>query len=487
MHLSTPIQTPTRVRYGVLVFACALSMITYLDRVCMGTVGPFIQSEFHFGDLELGIIFGAFTFAYAIFEVPTGWLGDMFGPRKTLIRIVLWWSLFTALTGVVTPSDWVLFTLPGIDTRWISIPTIGVGLSFAALFAVRFLFGVGEAGAYPNIARAFHNWFPFQERGFASGAVWTAGRFAGGATPAVVLYLVTVMEWRHTFWLFGAIGVVWGILFWWWFRDRPEQKAGVNAAEVALIHAGDRPHTEGPLQVPWRRLLSSGNLWLLCGMYWCGAFGWYFNITYLPKYLKEQFHLEAGADAFTAQWWSVTLLAGLPLLFGSTACLIGGVLTDQFIKRTGNRKWGRRLFGMLGHGLCAACYFAAIAMPNAWLFVLGIALAAFWNDITMGASWASCIDIGGRYSGIVSGCMNTIGNLGGFIANIVTGLVLRGFAGGIDKETQMPAYLEATRPAWTLNFMMFGGVYVIAVVLWAFFDSTKPVAPGAVATEEPLP
>jgi hypothetical protein len=142
---------------------------------------------------------------------------------------------------------------------------------------------------------------------------------------------------------------------------------------------------------------------------------------------------------------------------------------------------------MVGHGLCAVCYFAAIAMSNPWLFCLGIALAAFWNDITMGASWASCIDIGGRYSGIVSGCMNTIGNLGGFMANIVTGLVLRGFAGGIDKETHLPAYLDATRPAWTLNFLMFGGVYVLAVFLWLFFDATKPVAPGAVATEEPLP
>src|SRR6516162_2677135 len=125
--MNIPAEKPTNVRYGVLGFACVLSMVTYLDRVCFGTVAPFVQSEFGLKSEDMGWIFGAFTFAYAIFEVPTGWLGDMFGPRKTLIRIVLWWSLFTALTGVVTPSDWVLFTLPGIDTRWISIPTIGVG------------------------------------------------------------------------------------------------------------------------------------------------------------------------------------------------------------------------------------------------------------------------------------------------------------------------------------------------------------------------
>src|SRR5262245_17732223 len=147
----------TRVRYGVLGFACILSMITYLDRVCMGTVAPYMQNEFGLNDEELGWIFAAFTLAYAAFEVPSGWLGDVFGPRKTLIRIVLWWSLFTALTGLVYPSEYLI---------------AGYSASFLALLAVRFFFGLGEAGAYPNIARAFHNWFPFQERGFAKGAVW---------------------------------------------------------------------------------------------------------------------------------------------------------------------------------------------------------------------------------------------------------------------------------------------------------------------------
>src|SRR5262245_48684450 len=155
-------QTPTRVRYGVLGFACSLSMITYLDRVCFGTVAPFIQSEFDLSETQKGLLFSAFALAYAVFEVPSGWLGDMFGPRKTLIRIVLWWSAFTALTGLTWPIP---------NAPW---------LAFTALLFVRFMFGVGEAGAYPNIARALHNWFPFTERGFAQGAVWMAGRFAGG-------------------------------------------------------------------------------------------------------------------------------------------------------------------------------------------------------------------------------------------------------------------------------------------------------------------
>src|SRR5215470_19691613 len=165
-------QAPTRVRYGVLGFACTLSMITYLDRVCFGTVAPLIQVEFGLTETQKGNLFTAFALAYALFEVPSGWLGDVFGPRKTLIRIVLWWSLFTALTGVIYPiAGWPAF-------------------AFLAMLMVRFLFGLGEAGAYPNIARAFHNWFPFGERGFAQGSVWMAGRFAGGATPLVVFALI---------------------------------------------------------------------------------------------------------------------------------------------------------------------------------------------------------------------------------------------------------------------------------------------------------
>jgi MFS transporter, ACS family, glucarate transporter len=471
------------VRYGVLGFACALSMITYLDRVCFATVAPYIRREFNLSDQQLGWLFTAFALAYALFEVPSGWMGDVFGPRRTLIRIVLWWSLFTALTGVIFPTP---------SWPW---------LAFAAMFLVRFLFGMGEAGAYPNIARSFHNWFPFQERGFAQGTVWMAGRFAGGMSSFAVLALMihtvtsdgqSVVLWRHAFWIFGGLGVIWCVVFWWWFRDRPEQHPRVNTAELALIGGQPRvesggwkvegkanissstlpppPSTLDPFtaeeemlaqegeshaNVPWGRLLGSINLWLLCLMYFCSSYGWYFNITWLPKYLESIY----GVSKETHGFWTMSLLSGLPLLLGSLACLFGGLLTDAFIRRTGDRKWGRRLFGALGHGVCALCYFASLGASSPWLFVLAIALAAFWNDLTMGAAWASCIDIGGRYSGIVSGCMNTVGNFGGAVAGITTGLVL-----------------DLFEPyGWTVNFLIFGGVYVVAMLLWLRFDATKSI------------
>jgi MFS family permease len=483
--------SPTRVRYGVLGFACTLSMITYLDRVCFGTVAPNIQHEFHLSDSHKGMLFTAFALAYSLFEVPTGWLGDLFGARRTLVRIVIWWSVFTALTGAVWPTPF-----------W-------PGLGFLLLLGVRFLFGVGEAGAYPNISRAFANWFPFGERGSAQGAVWMAGRLAGGLAPmavnVLVFFVLGAANWRQTFWVFGGLGVVWCVFFWWWFRDRPEEHPAVNPAELALIrgvrpaaaavngaarptyaradvHARSAAVLAGPAvvgmaeppsspppepvphaehshrDVPWGKLAADPNLWTLCLMYFCGSFGWYFNITWLPGYLSNQY----GVTAERYGVWVIGLLAGAPLLLGSLACLGGGLLTDWFVRVTGNRRWGRRLFGMIGHGLCAVCYFLTLtAGGSPWLFVLFVALAAFWNDLTMGATWASAIDIGGKYPGIVSGCMNTIGNLGGAVAGLTTGFMLDHFG----RET-----------GWTVNLVSYGVVYVVAVFLWLRFDATRTVA-----------
>ncbi|MBI1833080.1 MAG: MFS transporter [Planctomycetes bacterium] len=475
-------EKPTNVRYGVLGFACVLSMITYLDRVCFGTVMPFIEREFKLSESDKGWLFTAFAFAYAAFEVPTGWLGDKYGARNTLIRIVLWWSVFTALTGAIFPTEPVF-------------------VAFGLMLTVRFLFGIGEAGAYPNIARAFHNWFPFEERGFAKGAVWMAGRFAGGITAFVVYALMyeTATEqqyeinlggftfevlthevqshWRHIFYLFGAVGVIWCVFWWLWYRDNPAEKAGVNAAEVALIHGGEPPHTD-QLVVPWGKLLTSTNLWFLCIMYFCAAYGWYLNITYFPGYLKDVLKIEPGPEKWTWQFWEAGLMVGLPLLIGSVSCLIGGYLTDVFIRQTGNRKWGRRLFGVIGHGLCACCYFISIFyMTSPWTWVLLIAFAAFWNDLTMGAAWASCLDIGKRYSGIVAGCMNTVGNLGGALAGVLTGKILDWHTAGLVKDT--PAYISAKDEGWTVNIILWGSAYCLAVFCWFWFDATKPIEPDA--------
>jgi ACS family glucarate transporter-like MFS transporter len=467
---------PTRVRYGVLGFACALSMITYLDRVCIASaVKPMMAALGLQSAAELDWAFAAFAFAYAIFEIPSGWLGDVYGPRRTLIRIVLWWSLFTALTGMTGLFGGLMF-----------------------LVIVRFLFGMGEAGAYPNITRALHNWFPFQERGLAQGAVWMAGRLMGGLTPLLWLVLVEglyadqggteggappsflfapVLHWRATFVIFGIIGLAWCLLFGRWFRNHPAEKPTVNEPELALIQEGRADLGSGHAHVPWLRLLGSRNLWALCLMYFCASYGWYFNITYLPHFLDQR-----GVDSHSALG---AIYKGGPLWLGACACLLGGWLTDWFIRRTGSRKWGRRLFGVGGHGLCAVCCFLAFLYPaDAFSVFLFISLAAFWNDLTMGAAWAGCQDIGKRYAAIVAGCMNFIGNLGGAAVGKATGFIIRqtlaakAAGAGVTVEQLTSAQRSQTELlGYKINFFMFGVAYLLAVALWLCFDSTKPVVP----------
>jgi ACS family glucarate transporter-like MFS transporter len=479
--LSALAQAPSRYRYGVLAFVCALSMITYLDRVCFGSAQSSIIADLGLtSEADMKWAFTAFAFAYAAFEVPSGWLGDVFGPRRTLIRIVLWWSLFTAITGIVGLKVAGYEILGGLRIGGYQILTV-VGI----MVGVRFLFGMGEAGAYPNITRALHNWFPFTQRGMGQGAVWMSGRLMGGLTPLVWLALVEYggFSWRHAFWTFGVLGIGWCIAFSSWFRNQPHEKASVNEAELQLIRAGRSDTEAAHSKVPWKRLLASRNLWALCLMYFCAAYGWYFNITYLHRFLEQQHGIDPKSVIGA-------IYKGGPLWLGAIACLTGGVLTDLFIKRSGNRKWGRRIFGMVGHSLCALFYFACLfTKGSAFLFFLAISLAAFCNDLTMGAAWAVCQDIGKRYAAIVAGCMNTIGNLGGAVAGYVTGTILERYldnfaaAKGVEPD-QLSGAEKATAllPGFEVNFLVFGLVYVVAVFLWLQIDPTKPIEPD---TESP--
>jgi len=480
-------QAPTRVRYIVLAFACALSMITYLDRVCIGSAVPHLLEALGLDKNRpeaLALALTAFSIAYAVFEVPSGWLGDKFGPRSVLIRIVLWWSVFTALTSLTGKYF------------------LAMQFGFWALVAVRFLFGMGEAGAYPNITRALHNWFPFQQRGLAQGAVWMAGRGMGGLTPLLWLLLVegiattTVLDngdevttritdpvfssWRAAFWLFGGIGLTWCALFAWWFRNRPDQKESVNEAELKLIRSGQQGAEAGHADTPWFKLLTDRNLWALCLMYFCASYAWYFNINYLPTCLEEQYGIRGG-NVLGA------IYKGGPLWMGAVACLLGGFLTDWFIRRTGDRKWGRRWFGLIGHGLCAVCYLACAEARSAVGFFLAISFAAFFNDLTMGAAWATCQDIGRRYSATVAGCMNTIGNAGGAVGTFMVGFLLAravtayehshalSIAALNDPDVAKQALKDAHLAGYHLNLLTFAGVYFLAAILWFFIDATRPV------------
>ena len=371
----------TRTRYTLLSFACALSVITFIDRVCIASSASAIRSELGLTTVQMGWIFSAFTFAYAAFEIPSGWLGDLIGPRKTLMRIVLWWSAFTTASGLA----------------W----------NFTSLLAARFLFGVGEAGAYPNISRSFARWFPVTERGAAHGAVFMSSRIGAAAAPPLVILIIASAGWRASFWIFGLLGVVWSIFWWRWFRDDPATHPSISREELAVITAGmpATPH----LRVHWRDLLDL-NLICICLMYFCIGYGLYFYLTWLPTYFKEA----RGFSTQQAAW-----LSSAVLLTGGAATIAGGWLTDKLTSKYG-LKVGRSI-GAVAMPLSALFILTAALTPQPIAAAVLMALAFFFADLSMSPAWAMCHDVGGEAAGTITGAMNTLGNLGGTLSPLVVG------------------------------------------------------------------
>jgi MFS transporter, ACS family, glucarate transporter len=457
---------PTRVRYKVLVLACLLSALTYLDRACFGVAAPAIVADLGLNSVaDLKGAITAFAIAYGIFEIPTGWWGDRFGPRRVLIRVVLWWSFFTAMTGLV---GWRVagVTLGGLLT----------------LTAVRFLFAAGEAGAFPNIARALQNWFPPNTRARAQGCVWMSARLMGGLTPLVWTLLVagtdympSILTWRIAFVLFGLLGVAWCVSFAIRFRDRPDQHPDVNTAERELIEAGRDRFPPGHTAVPWAAVLFNRNLVCLYLMYFGITYGWYFNMTYLPACLETRYGIEP-----TSMFGSI--LKGGPLWLGAVGCLLGGYLTDGLYRRGMRLRWARRLPGLVGLVLCAGCYLAAAGMPDALSFATAISLAAFFNDLVIGGAWATTQDVGGRHTAVVAGCLNTAASAGAAIAGWMSGKVLQhalderaavvGVA--VDRLTG-PDKTAALVIGYETNLLIFAAATAVAAIAWLGADAERPI------------
>jgi MFS transporter, ACS family, glucarate transporter len=412
---------PTRARYKVLGLLFSLAALTYLDRLCISAAAPAITKEFGFSRVQMGYIFSAFTFTYALFEIPSGWFGDRFGTRKSLTRIVLWWSTFTILTGATA--------------------------GFYSLLVVRLMFGAGEAGAIPNSASTVSRWFPASQRGRAMGTVCIGHALGAALTPPLVLWLVEVQGWRPAFAEFGALGFVWCVVWYRWFRDTPEEHPSVNAEEVKLIRAGLPVVKEHAHKIPWRAFLRSRNIFFLCAMYFAYGYSLYFYITWLPTYLLEALH-------FPPKW--AGLFASLPWIFGAVAFMCGGWLTDRLV-RNGRWKLARSGVGAFGLTMSALMLVFVALTSNAIAAALFIATALFFQFLTTPAVWATCMDIGRRRSGIVAGTTNTFGNLAGTLAPIVFGYLLQRWG------------------SWTIPFYVAAAFLAAGVVMWLFIDPRRPL------------
>lgn len=412
---------PTRARRTLLGLMLALSVITYFDRVAISSAGPSIVAELHLTPVQMGWVFSAFSFAYAAFEIPSGWLGDVVGPRKVITRIVLWWSAFTALTGAA----------------W----------NFASLFVMRFLFGMGEAGAFPNMSRSFSSWIPVDERGAAHGLIIMGTRVGGALTPPLMVALMGGLGWRASFVVLGVLGVAW--CAWWlrWFTDDPADHPSVNAAELARIRHGRGAGAAAAFT--WRHIFS-GTLILIYLMYFCCGYGLYFNLTWLPLYLRE-------ARGFSAQ--QAALCSGIVLMGGAIGTWTGGRLTDALARRRDLRL--ARSVGVVALPLSGLLLVAAALAdsPVATIVLLTLTLAA--ADLTMASSWSLCHDVGGARAGAVTGAMNTFGNIGGAISPLVVGYAVQWWH------------------SWTVPFLVTAAVYVVGGLLTLAIDPRPARAPRA--------
>ena len=409
---------PTHARNLVIAFAITLAVIQYIDRVCISEVAPAITKEFGLSKEQMGWVFGAFTLSYALFEIPVGYLGDTIGPRRVLVRVVLWWSFFTMATGFV----------------W----------SWASLVITRFLFGVGEAGCFPNLTKAFERWLPLQDRIRAQAVMWTSARWGGAATPYLVFFVLGFVNWRVAFVFFGTLGVGWAIIFHSWYRDDPREHKAVNAGEIALLPPFDPSER---LKAPWSRIARSKSVWLLCGQYFASTYSVYFSITWFPTYLLEVHHFDLKKSA---------LVAGLPLFFGGMGSMLTGWMTPHLRRWLRSTSITRRLIGVVGAVGAASCLVLATVMQNPMFAVAAIALASFLNDMTLPPAWTTCMDVGGRYVGTVSGTMNMMGNLGGFVSPIALG------------------YIVGSTGNWALTFYVTAGLHLLGAGCWWLLDPVTP-------------
>ena len=340
-----------------------------------------MQTDLHLSPQDWGYITGAFAIAYALFEIPGGFLGDRFGARAMLTRIVLWWSAFTALTGL-TSSLWSLIT-------------------------VRFLFGAGEAGAYPTASTSVFRWFPEAERGRAFGAVFFSSQLGGVLAPLLIVPIQTHFGWRMSFYIFGLLGIAWASSWWRLYRNRPVEKAGISDRELAEIGS---PPEDIPQKFPWQAILANRNVWAVMLATFSFLYAYYFFLFWLPTYMVQ-------ARGFTE---TETKLSALPFVLGALSNIVGGFTRDAALRRFGP-KWGPRLVGIGGLVMAAGSAVAAYAAVDRYVALGWLGLCYAGITLQQPTVWATCVDIGKRYAGAVAGCMNTAGALGGLVSSLICG------------------------------------------------------------------
>lgn len=409
-------------RYLLVLFTFLLSLLLYIDRINISVAKDPIMDSLGLTNKQMGWVFSAFGLGYALFQTPGGMLADRFGPRSILTAVVSFWSFFTGLTAAA----------------W----------NFVSLLVVRFLFGAGEAGAFPNMARAFYSWIPMTERGIVQGINFSGSRLGAAFALPVVAWMITAFGWRKTFAFWAAVGLAWAFIWYLWFRNDPTEHPGIDKQELEHILKTRQQATEDKSKqrkLSGKMLFTSHNMWLAMIQYFCSNFTFFFALSWLFPHLREQYDLKPIQTG---------LFAAAPLVCGALGNWFSGWLVDRIYKRD---QWvlSRRVPAMLGFTLAAIGLVVSIYMRHPISAVVFLSIAIFGADMTLSPSWALCIDIGRKHAGAVSGTMNMAGNIGSF----VTALAF--------------PYLKDWTGSVVPFFFVGAGLNVLAILLWSFVRPDK--------------
>jgi MFS transporter, ACS family, glucarate transporter len=412
-------------RYLVVVSTFFLSLLLYVDRVCISTAKEPIVRDLQLTDQQFGWILSAFAFGYALLQTPSGALADRLGARKVLAVVVTLWSIFTGLTAVA----------------W----------NFTTMLIVRFLFGAGEAGAFPGMARTVYSWIPVRERGLVKGINFSASRLGAAITMPLLPLLIAAVGWKLAFVLLMVVGFVWAGLWWWWFRDEPAEHPGIDPVELAYITA-NRQGANAPVTpitpLPMSRMLASGNLWLMMIQYFGSNFTFFFCLSWLFPYVQKTYNLSYTEAGFYTM---------IPLFGGALGNVVSGWLVDS-IYRSGRKSLSRRIPAIIGFALAAIGLVFSVGQAEVWGAVLWLTIAIFGADMTLSPSWSFCIDIGGRHAGKVSGTMNMAGNLGSAVVAILF------------------PYLLAWTGGPSAFFYVGAAMNGLAILCWSLARPDRPIA-----------
>lgn len=392
-----------------------LGVVTFLDRINISVAGSSIMKDLNLSAAEWGWVQSAFILSYGLMQIPMGAYGDRHGHRKVLTQIVLWWSLFTAFTGVAG--------------------------GLASLLIIRFMFGVGEAGSSPCSTGVISRWFEKNEVGKAQGYVWAASRMGGALTPFVVIPIMAWLGWRAAFWLLGGLGIIWAVVWYVMYRDKTPLQLPRGGEQQ---EASPRGGTEG---VSWNKILRNRQFWTICAMYFFYAFGSWFFFSWFPTFM------ELGRGFAKSE---LTYAVAVPFIMSMIGNITGGYLTDKLSAKYG-LKVGRKALGTSSLAISALCMFLAAFIPGKMAVFVFLSLCFGIFDLMLPSAWALCIDLGKQHAGAISGAMNTFGNIGGFFCGILFG------------------YLVQASGNYNLPLYMIAGMLLISALLFSFINPEKPI------------